>query len=440
MISEQAGCDPPATWGMVQNSNMTNLFQPLIKRLSAFVLFATLSAAAFAQQTVDLSRLVVIGDSLSAGFQNGSLLDLQQPNGFASLIANQVGTTLNLPLIASPGVPNVLTLLSPGPPPVIVPAIGMSTGRDDPTLQATDLAVPGANVQDALTTRPTPAFTAITDLVLGLPGLLGGISRSQVEWAENLAPTTIFLWLGSNDALGSILTADPSILTPVDVFQAAYEEVTNRLAATGATIVLANIPDVTVVPYLTSAENVAAQLGRPLSVVGPLLGIGPGDFVTPDALPLILARISNPSLGPLPSNVVMDAGKVAVVRSAVDSYNQIIANQAQAIGAGLVDIHQNLTLIQAQGFMVGGKQLTTDFLGGIFSLDGIHPTNTGYGIVANAFIDVMNQTFGTAIPFVSLEQIQQTDPLVPQDAARSASTRGHISHETVQALRSVMLH
>jgi lysophospholipase L1-like esterase len=412
----------------------------LIKRLSAFALFATLSAAAFAQQTVDLSRLVVLGDSLSAGFQNGSLFDLQQPNGYASLIANQVGTTLDLPLIASPGVPNVLTLLSPGPPPVIVPVLGMSTGRDDPTVQATDLAVPGANVQDALTTRPTPAFSAITDLVLGLPGLLGGISRSQVEWAESLAPTTVFLWLGSNDALSTVLTADPTTLTPVDLFQAAYEEVTNRLAATGATLVVANIPDVTVVPYLTSAEKVAAQLGRPLSVVGPILGIGPGDFVTPDALPLILARLSNPSLGPLPSNVVMDAGKVAVVRSAVDSYNQIIATQAQAVGAALVDIHQSLAQIQAEGLMVGGKQLTTDFLGGIFSLDGIHPTNTGYGIVANAFIDVINQTYGAAIPLVSLDQIHQTDPLVPQDASRSASIHRHVSHEAVQALRSVMLH
>jgi len=425
---------------------MTNLiptatrFQPLIKRLSAFALFATLSAAAFAQQTVDLSRIVVIGDSLSAGFQNGSLLDLQQPNGYANLVANQAGTTLDLPLIASPGVPNVLTLLSPGPPPVIVPALGMSTGRDDPTVQATDLAVPGANVQDALTTRPTPAFNTITDLVLGLPGLLGGVSRSQVEWAENLAPTTVLLWIGSNDALSVIFTADPTTLTPVDLFKAAYEEVTNRLAATGATLVVANIPDVTVVPYLTSAEKVAAQLGRPLSVLGPVLGIGPGDFVTPDALPLILARLSNPSLGPLPSSVVLDAGKVGIIRSMIDSYNQIIATQAQAIGAPLVDIHQSLTQIQAEGFMVGGKQLTTDFLGGIFSLDGIHPTNTGYGIVANLFIDVINQTFGAAIPFVSLDQIHQTDPLVPLEVSRSASINRHVSHEAVQALRSVILH
>jgi hypothetical protein len=425
---------------------MTNLiptatrFQPLIARLSLLALLATFSSTGFAEKKADLSRLVVVGDSLSAGFQNGSLLDLQQPNGYASLVASQAGTTLDLPLIASPGLPNVLVLINPGPPPVIIPSLGMSTGRDNTFLQAMDLAVPGANVQDALTTRPTPAFTTITDVVLGLPGLLGGVSRSQVEWAENLAPTTVLLWLGNNDALSVVFTADPATLTPVEIFKAAYEEVTNRLAATGATLVLANIPDVTVIPYLTSAEKVAAQTGRPLSVVGPILGISPGDFITPDAFPLILARLSDPSLGPLPSNVVLDAGEVVIVRSRIDSYNEIIATQARANGAALVDIHQLLTQIQAEGFMMGGQRLTTDFLGGIFSLDGIHPTNTGYGIVANAFIKELNQTFAAAIPPVSVEQILKTDPLVPLDARRSASAPGHISHDAVQALRAVVLH
>ena len=114
-------------------------------------------------------RLVVVGDSLSAGFQNSSLLDSQQPHGYASLIADQARTTLPLPLIAAPGLPNVLTLVSSGPPPVIVPAPGSSTGRTNPLEQPLDLAVPAANVQDALTTLPTPAFNTITDLVLGLP-------------------------------------------------------------------------------------------------------------------------------------------------------------------------------------------------------------------------------------------------------------------------------
>src|SRR5947209_8453702 len=53
-----------------------------------------------AQRKADLSSLVVVGDSLSAGFQNGSLMDSQQPNGYASLVAAQAGVPLPLPLIA----------------------------------------------------------------------------------------------------------------------------------------------------------------------------------------------------------------------------------------------------------------------------------------------------------------------------------------------------
>src|ERR1700682_4084976 len=128
---------------------MTNLiptptrFQPLIGGLSLLAILTTLSSAGFAEKKADLSRLIVVGDSLSAGFQNGSLLNIQQPHGYASLVASQARTTLPLPLIAAPGIPNVLTLVSPGPPPIIVPALGTSTGRDNMFLQLMDLAVPG---------------------------------------------------------------------------------------------------------------------------------------------------------------------------------------------------------------------------------------------------------------------------------------------------------
>ena len=287
-----------------------------------------------------------------------------------------------------------------------------------------NLAVPLQNVQDALTKRPTPSFTTITDVVLGLPGLLSGISRSQVEWAENLAPTTIFIWIGNNDALSVVFKADPSVLTPVAPFKAAYEDVTTRLAATGATLIVANIPDVTAIPFFVSAENVAAQTG-PLSVVGPILGIGPGDFVTADSFPLILARLADPTLGPLPGDVVLSAAEV------------VIATQARTTGAALVDIHDLLMRIQDKGFVAGGQRLTTDFLGGIFSLDGVHPTNTGYAIIANAFIKELNRGFAAGIPPVSVEQIQKVDPLVLSGSEAPASALGHVSANTMRALRAL---
>ena len=115
--------------------------------------------------TPGFETTVVIGDSLSAGFQNGSLLDSQQPNGFASLIAKQGGFSLVLPLIAPPGAPAVLQLVSLGPPPVIEPAPGTSTGRENPNAQPYDLAVPGHTLNDLINTAPVLVPTTGQDLL-----------------------------------------------------------------------------------------------------------------------------------------------------------------------------------------------------------------------------------------------------------------------------------
>jgi len=42
----------------------------------------------------NLSRLVIVGDSLSAGVQNFSLLDSQQIHGYARVLADQAGVPL----------------------------------------------------------------------------------------------------------------------------------------------------------------------------------------------------------------------------------------------------------------------------------------------------------------------------------------------------------
>ncbi len=282
----------------------------------------------FGRHPANLSKIVVVGDSLSAGFQSDSLLDTAQPHGWASLVAAQADEPLILPLIAPPGIPNVLELLSVGPPPIIEPAPGTSPGRDDPFVQATDLAVPGAELQDVLTTAPSLPIDSLTDLVIGLPGLLDGVSKTQVEWARTLQPTTIFLWIGSNDILGAASVADPSAATPLSSFASNYNKLLNELSATGATLVVANIPDVTVIPYFTPASTIAQEAGLPLFVIGPILGIGPGDYVLPDGVALVPGILTGSIKGPLPSSDVLRAPQVLETRAIIDAYNLIIAIEA----------------------------------------------------------------------------------------------------------------
>ena len=80
-------------------------------------LLLTLSCGAakrFTGGIADFSKTVFVGDWLTAGFQNGSLLDTQQPHGWAPLVAAQAKFSIRQPLIAAPGVPAVLNWVASG--------------------------------------------------------------------------------------------------------------------------------------------------------------------------------------------------------------------------------------------------------------------------------------------------------------------------------------
>jgi hypothetical protein len=77
---------------------------------------------------------------------------------------------------------------------------------------------------------------------------------------------------------------------------------------------------------------------------------------------------------------------------------------------------------KANGYEIGGITLTTSFLqGGIFSADGIHPSNLGYAITADEFILAINAAKGTAIPEPNFSTIFFTPhvPVVPTPSRTS---------------------
>jgi hypothetical protein len=406
------------------------------KNLAIPLVFALIPVAANAGQgygsSANLSRLVVVGDSLSAGVQNFSLLDSQQKHGYASVIAGQAGTLLFLPLVPYPGAPNVLQLESMGPPPVIAPAPGKlpPIPRDDPFLQPFNLSVPGITVAQALTLRPslTPSADPVqgwATIVLGFPSLFLGLQPTQIESAKFLHPTTIIEWLGNNDALVPALLGQLAALTPIATFTDKYRQVLDELSTTQATLITANIPDVTEIPFFTSAETIAYQSGLPIEMVTSMLGIGAGDYVRITAQPFLDQILTGQKPGPLPSGCpspiteltssvpcVLTAADAAAIRSDISCYNDVIAAQAAAHGALMIDAHALVDRIYTNGYKVKSQELTTDFLGGLFSLDGIHPSNTGYGVIANYFIDAMNDSLQTRIPAADIAAIADSDPLV----------------------------
>jgi lysophospholipase L1-like esterase len=373
--------------------------------------------------TPGFAKTVVIGDSLSAGFQNGSLLDAQQPHGWASLIATQAGFNLPLPLIGAPGAPAVLTLVSLGPPPVTERATGTSPGRDNPAEQPYDLAVPGQNLIDVINRVPVLVPTSdedvITDAVLALP--LGN-DQSQMNEAIRLKPTAIFVWAGNNDALLADFAGTPALMTPASAFSQEFQELMNALhSRTKATLIVANIPDVTLVPYLTPATliigEVSAASHLPAATVSALLGIQPGDLVNTTGLAQVQAAIAALQQGQMPTPLTdaafLSAAEVGQVQATVDEYNAAITQQVSAASGILVDIHGFFAATAQTGVTIDNFPATTAFLGGLFSLDGIHPTNTGYALIANQYIATINAALKTTIPAVDVASVAASDPLFP---------------------------
>lgn len=396
--------------------------------------------------TGDFSKTVFLGDSLTAGFQNGSLLDTQQPNGYANLIAKQAGFQLALPLIAPPGAPAVLKLVSVGPPPVIQQESGITTGRDNPTVQATDLAVPGHLLTDLINRAPVAVPVSnediITDLVLGFPGLAAGQDYTQLQWAQKLAPTTLFLWIGSNDALPAIHSGKPSSMTPAAQFTTEFTQLMQTLhTKTKAALIVANVPDVTEAPYLSPGSLVLAEFsassGMSAAQLSAKLGIQNGDLVNPNGLQQIQAILAGKQAGPVTDSGFLTPAEVLTVQTTIDQYNTAIAAQVAAVGGTLVDLHTTLKQLHDNPPTINGTKATFAFLGGIFSLDGEHPTNTGYALVANMFIDKLNQTLSKKIPDVNVSAIAQTDPLFPSNLPK-AVRRMHIPSSAAQSLDWMM--
>jgi hypothetical protein len=398
------------------------------------------NSALAAEKKASLSNFVVAGDSLSAGYQNSQLIDSSQIHGYANVIAAQAGVDLNLPLLPPPGYPQILFQggFAVATYYTFVPRLNNQQTRDVAVPGFTVGALvdyPAACTPDPSSPLPYPVQVMAAEILN--PNCLTP-APTQLAEAAALLPSTSILWIGSNDALFAILFGgDP---TDAATFGYLHQIAGSTMAQASGKLVLANIPDVTLVPYLTSIERLAGVLDLSVATVETALGLQPGDMVTPYAFELIQAM--GVSLSPLPDSiaqgpVVIRASKISQIRTAVAAYNAIIAKEAADNHALLVDVYSLINDLAANGVVVKGQKLTTGFMGGLFSLDGIHPTNTGYAIIANEFIKAMNRSLAAGIPPVSVEQVSKTDPLIFPDGHPGKRT-GHVSEQMANALRAVM--
>lgn len=405
------------------------MFHSSTRRLFGWALGALLfaSAGTLAAQgntgQANFGTYVALGDSLTAGFMSGGLLDAVQANSYPALIHRQATGAggFQQPTFAAPGAPPLLDLVRLLPT-VIAPRAASSGPPTNLTLPRpySNLAIPGFKVGEVLRVRRTSdnGNRLVDPILRNANPAFGNTTMLQQAIAQR--PTFVSLWIGNNDVLGAAtsgIVIDGVTLTPVAQFDADYRAIVAALRAAGANLVLATIPNVTSIPFVTTIPSILVNPatnqpvlvnGQPVPLIGPNGPLTAADRVlltatTPLSQGIGIPRAAGGSGKPLPTQFFLDAAEQQAIASRVAAYNDIIRSVASANGAALVDINALFSNIAARGVGFGGISYTAAFLtGGIFSYDGVHPTPFGYAFLANEFIKAINRQYGGRIAQVDL--------------------------------------
>ena len=251
---------------------------------------------------------------------------------------------------------------------------------------------------------------------------------TQVELAALSGAGLMTFWLGNNDVLDYVVYGGTGTLTDQAAFTTYINGALTIVSGTEYIVVL-NIPSVTAIPYVTYANGPVIQqmdaAGAPAHAVFAyddtlatiMYNIDPGNdnYLL---LPALTAMQEDTTLGvtldnPLPDGLLLDVEETAMAQEHLGAFNAAISGAVSAANALdrdheilLLDVQAFFDELDTQGYMVNGFLMTSEFVyGGIFSLDGIHPSSMGYGMIANEIIASINEGWDMNIAPVDLGEL-----------------------------------
>jgi hypothetical protein len=127
----------------------------------------------------------------------------------------------------------------------------------------------------------------------------------------------------------------------------------------------------------------------------------------------------------IPGNLTLTDAEETTIGQAVDGFNQVIAGISASTTPNIPVIPMNLILntLNTSGYDgYSGKFVFFDPANTAFSLDGVHPNNGGYAIIANEFIKVMNQFPDIQIPLLNTADYKgQYTGMLPRGITKKAA-------------------
>ena len=249
--------------------------------------------------------------------------------------------------------------------------------------------IPYFNTMPYFTTIPTnPNYYALpassTNQLNQMFGLI------NVWLASNGQPTR-FLPLVADDGNSSTIENNPLLIVDESLSNISSLIVTALTPSLGPAT--ANY-FATVYGFARHASNVASSRDYILLPAKSIIGT----TQTSATAPFNVNGISYP----MQDNTTITATEASQLKTATDAYNASIQAIADAKGLAFVDINAMYNQVNNGGIVANSQTMTSTFTGGMFSLDGVHPSPRGNALISNKFLEAINSKYGSNLQGVDI--------------------------------------
>lgn len=404
---------------------------------------------------ITATRFVSIGGASTAGFMDDALFSAGQDNSVGNIFAQQLQLVGNLeflqPLIQSADIgcnaegksslilgykTDCLGITS------LSPVRTSSTGdlalfqQNNFTTGFHNFGVPGLKAVELTQNglgNSNPYFARMASNPTSGQVLSDALSRNPTFFSFFVGMDEVLAYAKKGAAIGNLT---PVFGTDGNGFSGSIQNALNKLTENGAKGVVANIPDVTVLPFFTTIpydglnltpEKVASlnqiynpigisfQVGaNPFMIEDPTAGVFGVRKMVPGELILLSAPLDSVkcfqmgSVFPLRNEFVLTLAELEGIRATTQQYNTVLEIQAAENNLALTDLEAFYQKL-ATGIMYNGIGLNLKFVsGGTVSLDGLTLNPKGNALLTNEFIKSVNNKYNATIPLVDVTNYRST--------------------------------
>ena len=246
--------------------------------------------------------------------------------------------------------------------------------------------------------------------------------------------TFFIAWVGMEDIYNYASAGGGEYTIPSALsFGIRLDSILDGLTSNGAKGVIATIPDFRNFPFYTLIPYNAANMGQvqadslnyiydtvsgfhhihfvagnnaflinDANATGGFRMMHDGEYLTLN-IPLDSMKCNKYGLliNLINNRYVLDSEEVKIIEAAIDAYNNIIYQKANQYNLALADMNAYFKNITS-GIQWNGEVYNAQFVtGGFYSLDGYHPNQKGYALIANEFIRAINAKYKSTIPQIN---------------------------------------